>query len=257
MIPRVDGDLEEAARMFALTRSQPARELLCELSLPLVRRIAAGILRRLPAHFNDDDLVGDGCVGLLRAVEKFDPQRGMSFESWAARIVRGAMLNGLRRMDTVPERVRRDARQLDRARWRIAQTQGSAPTDAAAADGAGLTRKKLAAVLLALRRAVPTSLDAPIPQVYDNVVTLADKLPADVIDPAQAVSARSVRAAVARAVTKLPPRERMIISTFYATDTTFRAIGGRLGISKQRVSQIHGQALTSLRTILAPQLLDA
>jgi RNA polymerase sigma factor for flagellar operon FliA len=257
MIPRIDCDLEEAARMFALTRSPRTREQVCELALPLVRRLATGVLRRLPAHFTDDDLIGDGCVGLLRAIDRYDPERGMSFESWAARIVRGAMLNGLRRMDTVPERVRRDARNLDRARWKIAQADGSAPTDAAAAAGACLSRKKLHAVLLALRRAIPISLDAPIPQLYGNVVTLADKLQSDGADPAQAVSSRTVRAVVAQAVNKLGPRERMIIATFYTGETTFRAIGGRLGISKQRVSQIHGHALVSIRNILSRQLLDA
>jgi RNA polymerase sigma factor for flagellar operon FliA len=250
MIPRVEGDIEEAARMFALTRCPHTRERLCELALPLVRRLASSVLRRLPSHFTDDDLIGDGCVGLLRAIDRFDPQHGMSFENWAARIVRGAMLNGLRRMDTVPERVRRDARNLDRARWRIAQSQGRAPTDACAAAGAGLSRRKLNAVLLALRRAV-------ISQSPDHVVTLRDKLQADVVDPAFSVSQESVRAAVAQAVTKLPPRERVIIATFYTGRTTFRAIGGQLGISKQRVSQIHGHALTNLRNILSTQLHDA
>jgi RNA polymerase sigma factor FliA len=257
MIPRTEGDLEETARMFALTRSQHGRERLCELALPMVRRVATSVLRRLPSHFTDDDLIGDGCVGLLRAIDRFDPQHGMSFESWAARIVRGAMLNGLRRMDTVPERVRRDARYLDRARWRVAQADGSAPTDVVAAVEAGLSRKKLNAVLLALRRAVPLSLDAPIAQSPDHVVTLRDKIQADTSDPSHTVSLRSVRTAVAQAVTKLSPREQVIIATFYTGQTTFRAIGGRLGISKQRVSQIHGHALANLRNILAGQLLDA
>ena len=257
MIPRVEGNLEETARMFALTRCAHARERLCQLALPLVRRLASSVLRRLPSHFTDDDLIGDGCVGLLRAIDRFDPQHGMSFESWAARIVRGAMLNGLRRMDTVPERVRRDARNLDRARWRIAQAQGRAPTDAGAAIGAGLSRKKLNAVLLALRRAVPVSLDAPISQSPDHVVTLRDKLAADTLDPGACVSQQAMRSAVAQAVTKLPARERVIIAAFYTGRTTFRAIGGRLGISKQRVSQIHGHALTNLRNMLSARLLDA
>ncbi|HEV2037439.1 MAG TPA: sigma-70 family RNA polymerase sigma factor, partial [Candidatus Eremiobacteraceae bacterium] len=202
-------------------------------------------------------LIGDGCLGLLRAIDRFDPEHGLSFESWAARIVRGAMLNGLRRMDTVPERVRRDARNLDRARWEIAQAAGATPSDEAAADGAGLSRKKLEAVLLALRRAVPISLEAPIPHPFDSVVTLRDKLQAEGADPALAATSRCVRPAVVHAVMQLPPRERMIIATFYTGDTTFRAIGGRLGISKQRVSQIHGHALASLRSMLASQLLDA
>ena len=243
--------------MFALTRAPQIREQLCELAMPLVRRIAGAVLRRLPAHFTDDDLIGDGCVGLLRAIDRFDPERGLSFEGWAARIVRGSMLNGLRRMDTVPERVRRDARSLDRARWQIAQERDGAPSDAAAAVRAGLSRKKLGAVLLALRRAVPASLEAPIPQPFENIVTLHDKLPADTSNPSDVTIARSVRAAVAQAVANLPPRERMVIATFYCSETSFRAIGGRLGISKQRVSQIHGHALASLRGMLAGTLQEA
>ncbi len=257
MIPRADGDLEETARLFALTRSARARERVCELALPLVRRLAAHVLRRLPSHFTDDDLIGDGCVGLLRAIDRFDPERGMSFENWAARIVRGAMLNGLRRMDTVPERVRRDARNLDRSRWQIAQVRGATPTDAIAAHGAGLSRRKLEAVLLALRRAVPVSLEAPIPQPFDNIVTLRERLAAEGADPALTISGRAQAAVVAQAVAKLPARERAIIDAFYGAQTTFRAIGGRLGISKQRVSQIHCSAMASLRGILTGQLFDA
>lgn len=258
MIARVDNAVEEAARSFAKTRAQCDRDRLCELSLPLVRRLAASVLRRLPAHFTDEDLIGDGCVGLLRAVDRYDPRHGLSFESWAARIVRGAMLNGLRRMDVVPERVRRDARNLDLARWRIAQAGGCAPSDSMAAAGAGLSRKKLNAVLLALRRAVPISLDATLPhQLYERGETLGDRVQADTVDPATSVSDRSIRAAVARAVTALPARERMIIACFYSGEATFRAIGGQLGISKQRVSQIHTGALATLRNILSLQLQDA
>jgi RNA polymerase sigma factor FliA len=258
MIEQVDNVLEDAARAFVRTRSQSDRERLCELSLPLVRRLASSVLRRLPQHFTDDDLIGDGCVGLLRAVDRYDPQRGLSFERWAARIVRGAMLNGLRRMDVVPERVRRDARNLDLARWRIAQTAGYAPSDAVAARGAGLTPRKLDAVLLALRRAVPISLDAPAQHAsYSGRETLGDCVKDATGDPAKAVSDTAVRAVVAQAVTALPARERTIIAWFYTGETTFRAIGGRLGISKQRVSQIHATALASLRAIIANALADA
>src|ERR1700694_4087392 len=143
MIAPQETCLELAARTFAASRSACDRERVREAALPLVRRIAAGVLRRLPTHFTTDDLIGDGCVGLLRAVDRFNPSHGILFEAWAARIVRGAMLNGLRRMDVIPERVRRDARTLDAARWRIAQRDGAAPSDCAAAENAGLNIRKL------------------------------------------------------------------------------------------------------------------
>ena len=250
MIAAVESPLERSARAFARSRSPQDRERVCEAAMPLVRRLAAAVLRRLPTHFTADDLVGDGCVGLLRAVDRYDPAHGIAFEIWASRIVRGAMLNGLRRLDVIPERVRRDARNLDAARWRIAQHKGAAPSDAIAAAGAGLSGPKLEAVLLALRRAVPISLDAPL-QPTDQSATLGDRIAADGVDPAQHLVQQSVRAAVTRAVRTLPPREQMIIAEFYSGENTFRSIGGRLGISKQRVSQIHGRAINTLRTRLA------
>jgi RNA polymerase sigma factor for flagellar operon FliA len=253
---RADNDIEEAARLFALTRAPRARELVCELALPQVRRLASSVLRRLPPHFTDEDLIGDGCVGLLRAIDRFDPERGMSFVKWASRLIRGSMLNGLRRMDSIPERVRRDARVLDKARWCVAQSAGTTPTDVVAACHAGLSRSKLATVQLALRRAVPLSLEAPARQHLDNPMTLRDRLAAD-DDPGATVVTKAAHAALSNAVRRLPKRERLIVAAFYGKEASFRTIGGRLGISKQRVSQIHGQALTALRSLLATPSVDA
>jgi RNA polymerase sigma factor FliA len=159
----------------------------------------------------------------------------------------------------VPERVRRDARMLDWARWRLAQAHGSAPTDSAAASHAGLTQRKLAAVLLALRRSIPISLDAPPPQQTDQPFTtsLGERVPATTSDPGDTVARRMANEQVVKAVRSLPAREQLIIASFYSCGFTFRAIGGRLGISKQRVSQIHGRAIASLRTMLATAHADS
>jgi RNA polymerase sigma factor for flagellar operon FliA len=225
--------------------------------MPLVRRLAFRVLRRLPTHFTIDDLIGDGCVGLVRAIDRFNPAMGLRFEAWAERIIRGSILNGLRAMDPVPERVRRDARNLDRSRWRLAQEESASPTDLAAASGAGLSSRKLLAVLLALRRAVPLSLDAPPKRRNEQGVmegtTLGERMRSEGADPACVVAEQSVRLAVARAVSALSTRERLIIKSFYSGEASFRAIGGQLGISKQRVSQIHGRALGSLRDLLLAQ----
>jgi RNA polymerase sigma factor FliA len=254
-----DEALERASLEFLQSRSVQARERLCEAGLPLVRRMAISVLRRLPSHFTADDLIGDGSVGLLRAIDRFDPTRGMRFELWAARLIRGAILNGLRTMDIVPERVRRDARSLDLARWRLAQHQGTAPSDTAAAARAGLTQRKLNAVLLALRRSMPISLDAPPPLCSEQMSSapMYDRIDSHTPDPAHEVAQRTANEAVTRAVRSLPPREQLIIQCFYGSGSTFRTIGGRLGISKQRVSQIHGRALECLRTMLAAAHVDA
>jgi RNA polymerase sigma factor for flagellar operon FliA len=241
--------LQSLATRYAGSRTSEDRAVLCEAALPLVRRIAGCVLRRLPPYFTIDDLVGDGSVGLLRAVDRFDPALGSTFEHWAGRIVRGAIFNGLRRMDFVPERVRRDARTLEASRLRIAQRHGSSPTDAEAADNAGLDAKKLDAVRLALRRSAPHSLDMPAPNT-DESQPLRDKLRASGGDPVASYERSALRQAVGRAVSALPARERLIVASFYAGNVSLRQIGDHLGISKQRVSQLHGRALLGLRSAL-------
>jgi len=231
---------------------------LCEAAMPLVRRIATLVLRRLPAHFSIDDLVGDGCVGLLRAMDRFDPSYGVAFETWATRIIRGSMLNGLRRMDVVPERVRRDARNLDAARWRIALEAGAAPDDRSAAASAGLTTQKLRSVQLALRSAAVLSLDAPLHgEAAPEGAVFGDLIAADEPDPSQRVADTNARHVVSCAVRSLSPRDRSIVAAFYSGNITFREIGKRLGISKQRVSQIHNRALRGLRGALTAARYDA
>jgi RNA polymerase sigma factor for flagellar operon FliA len=242
-------DIESLALEFVRTRTRESRERLCEAALPLVRRLAASVLRRLPAHFNTDDLIGDGCLGLLRAVDRYDPSQGAAFETWATRLVRGAMLNGLRRMDLIPERVRRDARNLESARWRMAQESGAAPSDREAARSAGLDEQRLEAVQLALTRAATISLDAPARLRFGEKPTI-DRIACNRIDPGTSAADASLRDAILRALRALSLRERRIIAWFYAGNVNFREIGLRLGISKQRVSQLHCRAMLDLRSAL-------
>lgn len=243
-------DLDELAAQYSVTRERTDRDRLCEAAIPLVRRVALAVRRRLPQHFGYDDLVGDGCLGLLRAVDRFDPAFGVSFESWAARIVRGAMLNGLRRMDAVPERVRRDARALDAARWIIAQRTGQTPSDGEAAHNAQLTPSKLEAIREADKHGGVISIDAPA-LGGDHGVAIRERLAAPQRDPATVVADTSVRRIVRNAVTALPGRERAILQAFYVRGATFGEIGRVLGVSKQRVSQLHSRALAGLRAKLS------
>ncbi|HXW76595.1 MAG TPA: sigma-70 family RNA polymerase sigma factor [Candidatus Eremiobacteraceae bacterium] len=243
--------LQDLAERYTRTRASADRDAVCEAAMPLVRKIAGCVLRRLPHYFTIDDLIGDGSVGLIRAADRYNPVLGSSFEHWAGRIVRGAIFNGLRRMDFVPERVRRDARTLEATRWKIAQRHGNAPSDDEAAKCAGLDEKKLEAVRVALRRSAPHSLDMPAPNTDDSQ-PLRDKLASLDADPSAHVELLALCAAVGRAVAALPARERLIVTAFYARNISLRQIGDRLGISKQRVSQLHGRALLGLRAALAP-----
>jgi RNA polymerase sigma factor for flagellar operon FliA len=202
--------------------------------LPLVKRIARRISRFVPCDF--DDLVGDGSIGLIRAVDNFDPARGTSLEHYAGTLISGAMLNGIRRMDPVSERTRRIMRDGEIERYRIAAERGSVPTlDEMERHRPGFVRATINATI-----GVPLSLDRPLPE--------GESLRGDWSgDPARIVLDRSERDAIAARVDALPERQRLLIRDHYFAERSLREIGVRLRISPQRASQLHVAAMEKLR----------
>ncbi len=203
--------------------------------LPVVRQIARRIAR-VATGAELDDLIGDGSVGLIRAVDAFDPARGTSLESYARRLILGAMLNGLRRRDPVSERVRRTLRRAEAKRYALAQERGTLPTYAELeANDAVLRRARIAA-----HRHVPLSLDGPSP-------TARDPLADTTAEPSARAAARAKSAAIREAIALLSEREQRILALHYAGELSLHSIGTQLHISPQRVSQLHINALVRLR----------
>ena len=211
------------------------REDVIRAMLPLVRRVAAR-LRRLVPSLDLDDLVGDGSIGLIRAVDSFDPQRGPSLEQYARRLVLGAMLNGVRRMDPVSERARRVAREGENRRYAVAVERGSLPSVAETErDVPGYAR-----AMAAIAWGQPLSLDVPLPE--------GERLSGDWSgDPARIAECRSETAVLCALVDGLAPRQRTIVLQHYYAGRSLRAIGRALSISPQRVSQLHCRAIEVLK----------
>lgn len=203
--------------------------------LPLVRK-AARRLKRLVPSLDVDDLVGDGCVGLIRAVDSFDPARGPQIAEYARRLVVGAMLNGIRRMDPVSERARRIVRDAENERYTLAAQRGSVPTAAEMERRCPGYRRAVAAAY----RGQPLSLDAPLPRGEALAYDWGD-------DPARIVERRLQRARLAEMIAALPHRQRDLVLMHYFNETSLRAIGRRLAISPQRASQLHTSALKKLK----------
>lgn len=211
-------------------RERSVREL-----FPMVKKIARRISRMVP-NSDVDDLVGEGCVGLMRAVDSFDPHRGPTLAQYAARIVAGAMLNGIRRLDPVSERVRRDVREAERERYAVATQTGRLPTQLEMEERRpGLRR----AAIHAYRHA-PVSLDAPLPA--------GEQLSGDWgADPASIVCERIEHERVRTALRSLSERQRKLLALHYFGDLSLHAISSRMNVSPQRVSQLHIAAVSKLK----------
>jgi RNA polymerase sigma factor for flagellar operon FliA len=211
------------------------RELAVRTLLPIVRSAARRLKRLVPA-LDMDDLVGDGCVGLIRAVDSFDPLRGPQLAEYARRLVVGAMLNGVRRMDPVSERARRIVRDGENERYALAAIRGVVPS----ATEMEARRPGYGRAITAAYRGQPLSLDAPLPKGESLAYDWSG-------DPAQIVEHRAEGAHLAALVDGLPPRQRDVLLMHYYNGTSLRTVGKRLAISPQRASQLHTSAIAKLR----------
>jgi RNA polymerase sigma factor for flagellar operon FliA len=208
---------------------------------PLVRRIARRVHRVVPA-IELDDLIGDGSLGAIRAVDSFDASRGTRLETYARRLILGSMLNGLRRTDPVSERVRRRIRVAETRRYALAQELGRLPSaHEMERDDPRLREARVAAYAL-----TPLAIDA-IPTDRDAVALLDWRG-----EPARLALASLERSRLAAALKRLSARQRQVVGLHYYADLSFHAIGRTLRISPQRASQLHAAALTRLRATVAP-----
>ncbi len=206
---------------------------------PLVR-ICARRLATLLGIADLDDLIGDGCVGLIRAVDVYDPARGIPLEHFARPTIVGAMLNGIRRSDTVSERVRRTVRYAERLRWELANRNGAMPTYREIereVPGYAAARNKAYAH-------TPLSLDAMLPEGERLAIACES-------DPQVSHVAAAERQRIVGAVRALPERQRALVVAHYYGDVSLRKLSGTMRLSPQRVSQLHREALGRLRSVLA------
>jgi len=203
--------------------------------LPRVRALARRLKRIVP-NLDLDDLTGDGFVGLIRAVDSFDPARGPHLDEYARRLIVGAMLNGIRRMDPVSERARRIVRDGENERYTLAASSGEVPRLAEMER----RRPGYQRALAAAHRGQPLSLDAPLP--------IGESLSGDWSDdPARIVEQRLENKRLYALVAGLPPRQRQIVAMHYFNARSLRAVGRSMAISAQRASQLHISAIERLK----------
>ena len=225
------------------------REQLILSYLHLVKYAAGRVAIGLPATVDHDDLVSYGVFGLLDAIDKFDHARGVKFESYALVRIRGAILDGLRAVDWVPRSVRRHARELSRTMAQLESQLGRPATDEEMRAALDLTPREYGALLQDVAVVNLLSLEEPIApgESGEERLRLIDMLTDGLDGPAAIAEREAVLTALAEAIEVLPERERLIITLYYYEGLTLKEIGGVIGVTESRISQLHTKALSRLR----------
>jgi RNA polymerase sigma factor for flagellar operon FliA len=216
--------------------------------LPFVESLARRVASSMPHSIEIGDLVQDGMLGLIDAACRYDEARGIKFETFAERRVRGAMIDALRR-DAWPRGVRRQRRELEAAREQLRRELGAEPSLADLAARVGSDETRLGRTIVRINTIESTS---PL-SAGDNVdgSTLpAALVPSEPPAPDSAYEEREVRDRIRAAIASLPPRERKVVGMYYYAEATMKQIGTEIGVNESRVSQLHARAIQRLRKAL-------
>jgi RNA polymerase sigma factor for flagellar operon FliA len=228
--------------------SQMDRNSLTESHLPLVKFTADRLAAKLPPMVDRDDLMGAGMLGLLDAVDKFDPSRGVLFKTYAEMRVRGAMLDSLRTLDWAPRSMRRQGRAVDAAYVELEQTLNRPAREEEVAAKLGMPLADFRRLVNDISGLTITALEQADEESVSPTMRVA-------VDPAQTPLARYERAelreSLARAIDHLPKRDREVVALYYLEELSMKEIGSVLGVTESRVSQIHSQAVLRLRSALS------
>ncbi len=234
----------------------PLKQQIVMEHTPLIRYIVNRIAARLPAHVDLEDLHNTGVIGLMDAIDKFDPNRDCKFKTYAEFRVNGAILDQLRALDWVPRSVRQKGRQLEKAYEEVEHRLGRAATEDEVAASLGIELDELHQLA---HQATGVSLVR-----MDHVRSGDDgesPLPGDIFEdpcsqnPFEWVEARQDGEALSQCIAQLPDREKLVITLYYYEDLSMKEIGGILGITESRVCQIHAKSVAHLRLRLSGRLL--
>jgi len=231
------------------TLSALERDELVRNYLPLVRHVVSRIAAGLPAHVDSEELFQVGSVGLMNASRGFDPTRGVSFKTYAFALIRGSVMDELRRLDSVPRSTREKIRAIDRCTSRLRQVLGRAPTVPEISVDLEMPEATVDYALRAARNSVSLSLDdgagAPEALIVRDLLACPNTQ-----DPGDAAAKSEMIGCVADRILSLPEADRRVVTMYYREGLLLREIGVILGVTESRVSQIHSRALTRLQQML-------
>jgi RNA polymerase sigma factor for flagellar operon FliA len=252
-------EAEDTQTLWRQFRANPGdkalRDRLILTYAPLVKYVAGRLGSGLPAHVDDDDLISYGLLGLIGAIERYDPDRDVKFETYAIARIKGSIIDELRAMDWVPRSVRARARDIERAIAELERKLHRAPTDEEIAEKLGISGEELEDTLTDISRSSIAALD----ELWtvntggggDQVALIDTIEDTEAPDPQGSLSQTELKEAVGEAIARLPEREKLVVTLYYYEELTLREIGEVLGVTESRVSQLHTKAVLRLKARLS------
>lgn len=247
-------DLSKIWNQYQQTRDSILKETLILQYVPLVKYIAERIAIGLPNYLDSGDLINYGILGLIEAIERYDINRGVKFETYALARIRGAVFDGLNQMDWFPASLRAKMRKLEKAYQHLEQKLGRPASDDEIAEFLEIPKKKLETLLLEVSCLTLSSLD----EVWNSgesenkELTLKDSLEdLNNPEPTAELEFQDLRLVLAKAIDKLPPQEKLLVSLYYYEGLTVKEISQIMEVSSSRISQLHSKAILRLRGSLS------
>jgi RNA polymerase sigma factor for flagellar operon FliA len=242
--------LAQLWRSFKTTGDASLREKLILHYSPLVKYVAGRVGVGLPPNIEQADLVSYGIFGLIDAIEKFDIERAIKFETYAISRVRGAIIDELRAIDWIPRSVRHKAREVERAYAELEAQLHRTPTEAEVAKHMGIAVGDLHAIFSQVSYVNVVALDEllSVGGEKGDKLTLVDTLEdKHAEDPVLAFEGEETKYLLARAINQLPEREKIVVTLYYYEGLTLAEIGQVLGVTESRICQMHTKAVLQLR----------
>jgi RNA polymerase sigma factor FliA len=246
-------ELRDLWRRYKDDRDEKARERLVLAYAPLVKYVAGRMSSGLPSHVEESDLISYGLLGLISAIERFEPEREIKFETFAITRIKGSIIDELRSLDWVPRSVRSKAREIEKVNAKLEHELHRAPTDQEMAKALHVSVEDLQDSLVRISNSSVVALDElwTVSDSSGDQVSLLDTIqdPA-ALDPATEMDTTEMKDRLADAIARLPEREKLVVALYYYENLTLREIGEVLGVTESRVSQLHTKAVLRLKSRL-------
>lgn len=243
-------ELDKRWKEYRATNSLKLRDELITHYLYLVKHVVSRLAAGFPAHINIEDMYSTGIIGLIKAVEKFDPTLKNKFSTYAILLIKGAIIDEMRTLDWIPRSIHQKANMIGKAQQSLRQKLGREPTEQETADRLGIELSVLQELMVRVRPAVMISLTDTSRSSGDDDegLTMMERIPDKRMVTSYEVADRNEFTKLLReAILELPEQERIVLVLYYYENLMLKEIGQVLGVSESRISQIHSKAVSRLR----------